>query len=201
MARLDDNLLISRQKVINYLGLSNNFDSKKLGLYILNAQHEWILTELGQPLYDKLIADNQANTDTEPGTAFPAPYDNLVDNFVHPVMRWAVYIEIVQGSYLTVAENSVVQVTQAPSTVAAQKADIEGKIEMAESKLSVSLERLKQHLDASGSSIYSELGQSADLLIDERDTSSENFGPGFWASEKNFTNNDDSGSYYDNTEY
>ena len=188
MANLDDNLLISRQKVINYLGLNNNFDQKKLGLYVLNAQHEYLVNALGAPLYNKLISDNQANTSTDAGTSFTGAYETLVDNFVHPVLRWATYIEILLGSYLTVADNSIVQLNQSPSANAAQKADVEGKIELAEGKLKQALRRLKAHLDVSGSSTYPELAQSATLRIDDRTFEDINFGPGFWASGKNFTN-------------
>ena len=151
--------------------------------------------------YHKLVQDVENNTSTAAGSAFSPPYDNLVDNFVHPVLRWAVFIEYIYGSYLSVQENGIVQRTQSPSTVAAEKAEVEGKVEMAESRLERALERLRQHLDASGASIYTELRQSATLRIDERTNDDGNFGPGFYPTYKKITNRD-SGSYYDdNTEY
>ena len=43
MANLDDALLISREKLINFLGLNANSSQKNLGQYTLDAQHNYVL--------------------------------------------------------------------------------------------------------------------------------------------------------------
>ena len=192
MNPLDAPKIISIEKLRNFLDIGQNYDREGLDIAVIDAQNTHILPALGGPLYDKLLMDITDNpTPTVDGSAFTGNYKILVESYIHPALRWAVYIELLLNSFLSVRDNGISRPNQGGNATLASKADLNAKIELAEVKLNKTLDRLNDYVDYSGSATFPELSIQVNLASEERDNKDYSTGPGFYAEYKrNYSNID-----------
>lgn len=181
MANLSDAKLISIAKLRNFLDIGQNYSPENVGISVLDAQHIHIRPALGGPLYDKLIADIEADTTDTPGDAFSGDYKVLVESYIHPALRWAAYIELLMNSFLSVKDNGISRPNQGAQTTLATKGELNVKVELAETRLNSSLDRLNDYISFEGSSTFPELEITVDLDSDRRDETDYSEGPAFVA--------------------
>ena len=185
---LNDPKLISVAKLRNFAPIGRNFDQKGINIAVVNAQHEHIVEVIGTNLYEKLVQDVNDNESEDPGTAFTGNYEILVDSYIQPCLLWAAFIELTYNSLLQVRDNGIVSTNQGANGPAAQRQDVNTRIEIAEEKLIRNINRLSRYLLSQGRAVFPELGDHVELFESDPNYSDLDSGPAFSASPQKITN-------------
>lgn len=185
---LNDPKLISVAKLRNFAPIGRNFDQKGINIAVIGAQHEFISPTIGTNLYEKLVSDINDNESDDPGTAFTGDYKVLVESFIQPCLLWASFITLTYNSLLEVRDNGIVSTNQGANGPAAQRQDVNTRIEIAEDKLVKTINRLKQYIMDKGSASFPEIGEGTELYENSADYSALESGPAFYPTSQKITN-------------
>ena len=185
---LNDPKFISVAKLRNFAPIGSNFDQKGINIAVINAQHEFISPAIGTNLYEKLVEDINTNPSDDPGTAFTGDYKVLVESFIQPCLLWSSFIALTYNSLLEVRDNGIVSTNQGANGPAAQRQDVNTRIEIAEDKLLKTLNRLKLYLLDKGSATFPEISESTELYENDPDYGTFDSGPAFYPTSQKITN-------------
>ena len=93
-------LIISEEKLREFTDINDNLDSKLLMNAVREAQDIYLQRLTGTSLYERILADIDANTLT-------GEYKKLVDDFVQPFLIYASYWESLDAIYVRPRNNGL----------------------------------------------------------------------------------------------
>ena len=131
--------IISEEKLRQFTDINDNLDSKLIKNAVREAQDIYLQRLTGTSLYEKILADIDADTLT-------GDYKTLVDDFIQPMLIYAAYWEALDAIYTRPRNNGLLQPTGGENSEKADGTWYNRKREAAQNKMEYYSERLTNYL-------------------------------------------------------
>lgn len=188
---LSQEKLLSVAALKTYTNLSGTFDSGRARIAVVRAQRSYLLPKLGNTLYQKLLTDVRDDpTPDDVDTAFAAPYQDLVLNFIQPFLLWGTLLEILEDNYLKISNSQVVRLSATTDSDPGTGAEYQQKRDLILQKMDDDGDALSEHLAFEGSNTYIELADDEDILSYQRDGRNYDEGP-MYVSKNDYSNDEE----------
>lgn len=157
---MENTLLISESKLKRFTDINNNLDVDLISSVIREAQIIHITRLLGSPLYEKILADVDADTLT-------GNYKSLVDDYIQDALIYWAYYEALETIYLRPRNAGLVKPTGGENNIDADIALYDKKRQSIKNKAEYFSERLVDYL-AYNDSLFPEYGSEVneDVVAD-----------------------------------
>jgi len=132
-------LIISEEKLREFTDINDNLDSKLLMNAVREAQDIYLQRLTGTSLYERILADIDANTLT-------GEYKKLVDDFVQPFLIYASYWESLDAIYTRPRNNGLLQPTGGENSEKADATQYDRKRQAVNNKMQYYSDRLTNYL-------------------------------------------------------
>jgi len=130
--------MITPQEVMQFTPLGGNIDIDKIKPVIFDAQVTVIEPLLGTNLYNKIVADFEADT-------LAGSYLILYDNYLKPILRHQIFAEYVEiGSY--VVDNGGIFKHQPADSVVVEKGEVQYLAQTQRAKAQMYVQRAERYL-------------------------------------------------------
>ena len=132
-------LIISEEKLREFTDINDNLDSKLLMNAVREAQDIYLQRLTGTSLYERILADIDANTLT-------GEYKDLVDDFVQPFLIYASYWESLDAIYVRPRNNGLLIPTGGENSEKADRSMYDAKRQAVNNKMQYYSDRLTNYL-------------------------------------------------------